>query len=87
MSAHTVHVHPAANNWIQITIENICSICSLMVKQMVWDFNWLRGKLCTPSTAVTWSQLSHDHSCHMITSVTWTSAWFLYVKFFIQEVY
>jgi len=36
------------------------------------DANWLRSKLRTPSTVVTWSQLSHDHSCHTIASVTWS---------------
>jgi len=35
--------------------------CSSWIFQA--DANWLRSKLRTPSTAVTWSQLSHDHSC------------------------
>jgi len=52
-----------------------------------WDFRqMLIGKLCTPSTSVIChmitdvlgvqslplSHLSHDHSCHMITAVTWS---------------
>jgi len=69
-SAHTVHVHPAANNWIQIIFQKICSIC-LMVKQMVDRRDFRQMLIGLEASFAHQAQFSHYHSCHMITAVTW----------------